>query len=313
MVSESLKLKVCKLFYERGLSKQEIGSRLKISRFKVTRFLEEALNEGMVKIIINEPENSYMEIENALEEKFKIFRALVVETGDTYEETKKNIGKAGANCLLDMIDNDDVLGVAWGTTIYEMVKALPESVEKKNITVVQITGGLGQTSVGYESLEITRRLAEIFKAPSYQLYAPAIFDNEETKKLMLQESKIIETINMFGKVNIAVVGLGSVLPEPSTLLYRDGYIKQEDFEEIVSSNAVGNVNSSFYTLDGKRCFTKIDRKTIDVDADQLKRVRYVIALAGGKFKAQAIYGALKGKIVNIIVTDNETAQILVDM
>jgi DNA-binding transcriptional regulator LsrR (DeoR family) len=310
---ESLKLKICKLFYQKDLSKREIGNRLKISRFKVTRLLEEALNEGLVKIIINEPKDSYLELENKLEEKFKIYRALVVDTGDTYEETKKNIGRAGAYCLLEMVEDGDVLGVAWGTTIYEMINALPDSVERKNVKVIQITGGLGQTSVGYESLEITRRLAEIFNARSYQLYAPAIFDNEETKKLMLQESKILETIHMFEKVNFAVVGLGSVLPEPSTLLYRDGYIKKDDFDEIVASQAVGNVNSSFYTIDGRRCKTPLDGRTIDMDADQLRRIRYVIALAGGKFKTQAVYGALKGKIVNIMVTDEETAQALLEM
>jgi DNA-binding transcriptional regulator LsrR (DeoR family) len=118
---------------------------------------------------------------------------------------------------------------------------------------------------------------------------------------------------MFEKVNFAVVGLGSVLPEPSTLLYRDGYIKKDDFDEIVASQAVGNVNSSFYTIDGRRCKTPLDGRTIDMDADQLRRIRYVIALAGGKFKTQAVYGALKGKIVNIMVTDEETAQALLEM
>lgn len=49
-----------------------------------------------------------------------------------------------------------------------------------------------------------------------------------------------------------------------------------------------------------------------MDIDQLKRVRYVIAVAGGKFKTDAIRAALKGRIINILVTDIETANKLIE-
>ena len=125
---------------------------------------------------------------------------------------------------------------------------------------------------------------------------------------MLKESNIANTIEMFNKINIAIVGLGSVLPEFSNVLYKDGYITQNDFTEIIRSNAVGNVNSYFYDINGQKCASPIDQRTLDMDIDQLKSTRYVICLAGGSFKAQAIHAALKGRIVNIFVTDEKTAK-----
>ncbi len=308
MNNDLLKAKVSKLFYQGGLSKIEIGKKLRISRFKVAQLLEDALKDGMVKIIINEPQNTFLDLESSLEEKFKIYRAAVVETSFNYEETKKNIGRAAANCLLDMVYDGDVIGVAWGTTIYEMVNFLPLSIERNNISVVQITGGLNQVSMDFNAIELTRRVAKAFNAKGYQLYAPAIVDSIETKNVLISESNIKKTIEMFSKINIAIVGVGSVVPEPSTMLYRDGFIRKEDFEDISKCGAVGDINSYFYDKNGNRCKIELERRTIGIDLDHLRRVRYVMAVCGGKFKADAIYGALKGKIVNIVVTDEETAK-----
>lgn len=308
MSDDILKAKVCKLYYQKGLSKVDIGKKLRISRFKVANLIDEALREGLVKITINEPSHTFLDLENCLEEKFKIYRAVVAETSFSYEETKKNIGKAAANCLLDMVYDGDVVGVAWGTTIYEMVNALPRSVEKNNVSIVQITGGLNQVPIEYNAIELARRLAKIFNAESYQLYAPAIVDNTETKNVLMSESNIKRTIEMFNKIDIAIVGVGSVIPKPSTMLYRDGFIKKEDFESVSRCGAVGDINSYFYDKNGNKCQTGLEKRTIGMNLEQLKRTRYVMAVCGGKFKTDAIYGALQGKIVNIIITDKETAE-----
>lgn len=312
MNNNILMVKVCKLYYQRSLSKIEIGEKLRISRLKVAKLLSQAQQEGIVEIYIKEPQNSFLDLENALEEKFKIYRAVVTETSFDYEETKGNIGKAAASCFLSMVDDNDVIGISWGTTIYEMVNSMPSSVDKKNISVVQLTGGLNQVSTSVNSIELTGRLARVFNANSYQLYAPEIVDSEETKKALLSDSSIKKTIEMFTKVNIAIVGIGTIFSEISSTVYRDRLIKKDEFEYILKCNAVGDINTHFYDYEGKQCHTVLENRIIGMDIDQLKRIRYVMGVAGGKLKANAIYSALKGKIVNIIVTDYEVAKDLIE-
>lgn len=89
MSNNLLKVKASKLFYQSGQSKIEIGKKLRISRFKVAKLLEEAVKDGIVNISIDEPQNTFLDLENSLEERFKIYRAVVVETSFNYEETKK--------------------------------------------------------------------------------------------------------------------------------------------------------------------------------------------------------------------------------
>ncbi|MBN2072602.1 MAG: sugar-binding transcriptional regulator [Actinobacteria bacterium] len=307
-----LKVKVSKLYYQQNLSKVEISKNLRISRFKVAQILEEAVEEGIVTINIQEPENTYIDLENKLEEKFKIFRVSVVDTSSDYGITKRNIGKAAANCLKDIVYDGDTIGIAWGTTIYEMVNSLPAKIERKDISVVQLTGGLNQVEARYNAIELSSRLAKVFSCSCYQLYAPAIVDGVQTKSLLFEDSSIKRTLDMFGNVNIAIVGIGSVSPRPSTLLYREGFLKEKDIKNIIGDCAVGDINTYFYDINGNTCKSDLEDRTVGMNIEQLKRIRYVIGVAGGGFKANAIYAALKGKIINVLVTDHNTAETLLE-
>lgn len=128
---------------------------------------------------------------------------------------------------------------------------------------------------------------------------------------MLSESKIKETLDMFREINFAITGIGSIFPEPSTILYKKGFIKKEELMEIQKCDPVGNINSYFFNKDGQECPSPINDRTLDMDINNLKRIRYVLGLAGGIIKVEAIRAALKGKIINIIVTDEETAKELI--
>ena len=308
--NELLKVKIAKLFYQNGLSKIEIGEKLRISRLKVASLLEDAVKEGIVKIIINEPKESFIDLENELEKRFKIYHAIVAETSVDYESTKKNIGKAAANYLADTIYDNDVIGVAWGSTTYEVVNYLPDKINRKNITVVQITGGSNQVPININASELTRRVADIFDAKSYFLHAPVVVKSKEARDILYEEAGIKDTLDMFNKINLAIVGIGATRPEPSSILYKDGFIKKEDFNNSISFDCIGDINSYFYNREGNECDTILRDRVIAMNLEQLKKVRYVMAVAGGENKTDAIIGALKGRIINIIVTDNKTAEVI---
>lgn len=307
-----LKAKVSNLYYKQNQSKIQISEKLRISRFKVAKILDDAVKEGIVTIHIKEPENAYIDLENRLEEKFGIFRASVADSTSDINLMKKNIGRAAANCLMDIVYDGDTIGIAWGTTIYEMVNALPDKIDKKNITVVQLTGGLNQVETKYNAIELSSRLAKIFDSECYQLYAPAILDCRETKQYLFNDSSIKRTLDIFNKVNIAIVGIGSVSPKPSTLLYQDGILKEEEVKKALGNCAVGDINTCFYDENGNMCRPGLGDRAVGMNIEELKRVRYALGVAGGEMKVNAIYAALKGKIINMLVTDSKTAEKLIE-
>ncbi len=307
-----LKVKVSNLYYRQNLSKIDIGEHLRLSRFKVAKLLEDAVKEGIVTIHIKEPENAHIDLENILERNYGIHRVSVIDSTDDELLLKRNLGRSAAASLMDIVYDGDIIGIAWGTTIYEMVNALPDRIERKNISVVQITGGLHQVEARYNAIELSSRLAKKFNSPCYQLFAPAVVDAVETKRFLYGDSTIKRTLDMFGKVNIAVVGIGSVLPKPSTLLYKEGFLKEDDISRIRTVKAIGDINTYFYDINGRTCRLELEDRAVGMDLEQLKKVKYVIGVAGGEPKVDAIDAALRGKIVNILITDYKTAKQLAD-
>ena len=308
---EATRIKICKLYYEEGLSKVEIAEKTRISRFKVAKILEDAVEEGIVEIKVKDLPGSWFELENRLEREYGIYRAVVCDSGSGIEQTKINLGAAAALSLSDMIQDGDCIGLAWGTTIYRMVEAFPKIDSRRNVSVIQLTGGLHQVSRGFNPVDLTSRLSEKIAGSSlFQLYAPAIVDNSEAKEILLKESTINETIKRFNSVNLAVVGIGSMSPKPSTMLYRDGFITDSQLLQVSDLGLAGDINSHFYDSEGRPCRTPFDDRTIGIDLEQLRRIRYVAALACGEEKVNAIRAALRGRIVNILATDRLTAESL---
>ena len=305
-----LRVKVSTLYYRHHLSKVEIGRNLRISRFRVAKLIEDAVREGTVTIDIKEPEDSFTELENALEQKYGILRACIARTAADYEQTKTNLGAVAARCLVDFVHDGDTIGIAWGTTIHEMVNAMPAGIDRKNITVVQLTGGLNQVESRYNAIELSSRLAKIFDAKCHHLFAPAIVDSTETKHVLLNDSNIKSTLDMFDSVDVAVVGIGSVSPEPSSLLYKEGILTDEYVKKMLVNSAAGDINTCFYDEQGNNCGSELEDRAVGMNIDQLRKVKYVMGIAGGGFKVRAIKAALKGGIVTILVTDYQTAKAL---
>ena len=311
LFEERLKLKVSRLFFEKRMNKVDIGKKLKVSRFKVARRLDDAITEGLVEIVIHRKPDDFQELEDSIEDRFNIKRVVVCESSEYPDELKRNLGASAAKLLMEIVEDGDCIGIAWGSTLNETLNFIPRKTNLRNIIVVQIAGGLNQVPPEINALDLTRRISEKFNAKSYLIYAPTILDDRKSIEVLLNQPGIKETIRMFLKVNIALVGIGAVLPKPSTYLYQGGFINDEDFKSIISSHAIGDINTSFYDSDGKTCSTSFDNRVIAMSHEQFKKVNYCIGVAGEKGKWEAIRAALVGKIINILVTDEDTAKYLI--
>jgi len=135
-----LVVKVANLYYKDNLTQEEIASKLKVSKYQVNRIIKRAIESGIVKITVLDPTENISSAEEELEKKFSLKRAIVVENqGLSDIELKSKLGQAASKYLTEIIKNGDVLGVAWGTTINEVVKNMPKLLDRK-VEVVQVFG-----------------------------------------------------------------------------------------------------------------------------------------------------------------------------
>ncbi|MHB1346160.1 MAG: sugar-binding transcriptional regulator [Candidatus Humimicrobiaceae bacterium] len=302
-----LMVKVATLYYKDGLTQDDISKKIKISKYQVNRILKRSVETGVVKISINDSMANISELEEKLEKAFSLKRAIVVDnSGLSDKELKAKMGQAASAYLLEIIKNSDIIGIAWGTTVNEVVTHLPNKINKK-VDIIQVTGGMHQLSVNLNCQDIARRLAAVFGVEPHLIYAPAIVESSKLRNLLLNESSIKTTFDFFNKIDIAIVGIGAIFPKVTSSFIETGSFSEDDLKKLKASNTVGDVASHFFDINGKISDPDIDKRMIAISADDLFKIPYSIGIAGGEAKAESILGSLRGKYINILVTDSKAA------
>jgi len=306
-MTEDLKVKVSRMYYLSDISKTEIGKRLGISRFRVSRLLEQARQEEIVRIEVIEPVTSFADLEEQLEERFDLHHAVVVNmTDQSSQGSMRAIGVAAAERMTNLLNDGDVLGITWGATVNEVVKALPSKIDM-DLQVVQTVGGLNQMAISVNAMDLARRVAAIYDARCYALHAPVMVNNMTAREVLLQDNGIRETVDMFEKVTVALSGIGAFSSRVVSNLLMTGYFSEDDLTRLKDRKVVGDIYAHFFNIHGQCCDPEIEKRIIGMSIDQLKAVRYSIGVAAGVHKSLAILGALRGKLINILITDYATA------
>ena len=202
-----------------------------------------------------------------------------------------------------------VLDLSWGTTLLAMVDAMvPQSLPR--VRVVQMLGGLGKLEAEAAGGNLALRLAALFGARMRLLWSPSIVSSKLVRDALLQDVNIAETLSLAARADVAVVGIGS--PTPDSVVIQSGILTIDELSELRARGAVGDIALRFLDADGKAVDHPINDRTIGLELEQIQRISRVIGAAGGKEKFQVIRGALRGRLINVLVTDEQMAQALLE-
>jgi len=311
---EELRLlsKVGKLYYEQGLTQQEIADKLYLSRPKVSRLLQQALDKGLVQITVLSPPGIYHDLEYQLESKFRLKEVIVIEASEptSQEAVSREIGIAAASYLQRTLKDGDIIGISWGTTLNAMI-ASSQPRETQNVHVVQIIGGLGPPEAEVHATDLCRRMARLLNSKLTLLPAPGIVDSQQVEEVFLSDSHVQKALDLIPHINVAYVGIGA--PTPTSVVMRDGSIMgQDELDELLSKGAVGDIALRFFDAYGKPIHSELDTRVIGITLEQLKRIRHVVGVAGGPQKDAVIRGAVLGGLIDVLITDHATATRLLD-
>jgi DNA-binding transcriptional regulator LsrR (DeoR family) len=303
-VDEREIVRICYLYYKEGKTQKEISSIFGISRFKIIRLLKEARKRGLVTIEINDPPEMLTATEVKLAKQFGLKESIVVRIKEFSDKSAlEQLGEAGARYLGKVIDSYTVLGVSWGWTIFHVVKNV-EPLEVSTLRVVQISGGLG-TIEGTDTNMLTMMLSQRFGANAYVIQAPVIVKNRNIRDTLLKERKIKEALALARKADIVILGIG--MNSKVGGLWRAGFLDNRDHIKLRKAGAVGAICGRFYDINGKKCVNDLDGRIIGLTFDELRRIKHKIGIAMGAEKRDAILGALRGQLIDVLITDEETA------
>lgn len=317
MKSDRFLIKVAELYYRDGLSQQEIAQKLHTSRTSISRALIQARNEGYVQIRIQYPEQSNLGLERELEEKYGLTEALIAVPA--YDQASdQEVAFQAVDYTLRVLKKNMVLGMTWGRAMQGFVEQLAQderlrSLSFRNVKIVPFLGTPGVTQLdSWDATTYSNTLAtkvgNLLHCASYNLSAPMYVDGEKEKELIEGIDEISKVLHMAEKADMALIGIGSMQKDSSII--KAGIRTEKEYKELMQKGAVGEIVGRIYDKNGQTVDEDLQRKMIGISLDKIAKIPVRVGISYGKDKIEAIKGAIAGGLVNVLVTDVPTAELL---
>jgi DNA-binding transcriptional regulator LsrR (DeoR family) len=313
---DDLLVTVASLYYELNQNQQQIAERLEISRSSVSRLIKEARDRGVVEIRIHKPVYRDYQLEKGLLDTFGLHDAYVLLTNADMREEQAlaGVGKLAAGYLERVIGSlapGSSIGIAWGTGVHAAVSLLAED-RTRQIDVVQILGSVGAPNPLIDGPDLARMLAAKLGGRHYDLHAPVLVEQLGLRDLLKQEPSVHDGLQRARSVGLAITGIGTVREEAASFL-RAGHLSSAGLAELRAQGIVGETVGRFFDREGRDDSYAINQRIMGITLEELRRIPRVVAVARGLPKAESILGALRGRTLNLLATDDLTARAVLEL
>jgi len=300
---EELQARVAWYYYVGNLTQQQIATRIGSNRVRVNRLLAAGRESGLVQITINSKIASCAELEQRLIDSYGLGDAIVVPTPDRAEHVRDAIGVGAGAYLSKTISDGSTIGIGWGRTLRAVLRAI-QGRNYEALSIVALLGGLSHVS-GINTFEIVSDLADLFNADQHFFAAPIYASSEKARDIILQQDAIRETYEKARKADLAIITAGDMV---ESLVVTYGLGGADHIKTLMAAGAVGDVIGHFIDANGEIVDHPLNRRTIAISLEDLRGIRKVVLVAGGRKKIDIIRAALRGRYVTVLVTDEHSAK-----
>lgn len=302
-------LRAAQMYYLQNLTMEAIARELRISRSTVSRLLSHARSSGLVEIRIKSAADRAPALEREISTRFGIHAKVVpVAEGVSPAQILQRVAVQAAHLINPLIDSDAIVGVAWGSTL----TAVSQHLSVKNThdsTIVQMNGaGNFRTSGITYASEILQRFGHAYGARVVQFPVPAFFDHTETKEAMWRERPVKRVLDLQARMNTAIFGVGSMEAGIPSHVYNGAYLDDEDLDDLLAEEVVGDVATMFYRADGTWDGIRLNDRSTGPDLDVLRQVPRRICVVAGEAKTTSLLGALRAGLVTDLILDENSAR-----
>lgn len=305
--------RVARMYYIDALKQSDIAGRLHISQASVSRLIQRARDEHVVRISVTAPRGTFPDLEEQLCRRYGIGEAVVADCAENREgQILARIGEAAAHYVETTLQQGEVIGISsWSESLLRMVDNIRPLKRVAADSVVQILGGMGNPAVQAHATTLTARLARLTHATARLLPTQGVAGSAAAREALLADPFVQQTLEQFARITVALVGVGAV--EPSKLLADSGNVfTASELAELAGLGAAGDICLHFFDVDGRAVESSFDARVIGITLQQLRQVRRVVAVAGGGRKLRALRGALRSGLIDVLITDSFTAHALAE-
>ncbi|MBA4204475.1 MAG: LacI family transcriptional regulator [Polymorphum sp.] len=299
-----LRIRAAWLYYVEGLTQSEVAKKLDVNRILITRLLSDARKRGEVIIRIKSDIAPLVELQRQLEECFGLRQAIVAPFSDPDGDPTRAIASAAGTYVSGIMANRMTVGVGWGRTLHQMLPFI-EGRQLEGVRVISLLGGISQAK-RFNPAEFAWQFAELFDAEGFLVPAPALVDSVQTRHALLEHCGLDQVLQMAETCDVALLSCGGI--STLTTSYRLGQVSEAERQSLVAAGAVGDVLYHFLDAEGRTVPHPVNERSISIPLDRLDRVKSKVLISGGREKTQMMRATLKALDMDVVITDELTAQ-----
>ncbi len=293
------------LYYVAGRTQDEIAATMGISRQSAQRLVSLAVAEKLIKVRLDHPIAVCMELAEAVKAKYGLKRVEVVPTDPGSDSATVGVAEAGAAELERWLKQPDPLVIAMGTgrTLRAMVDQLPP-MECPQHKIVSLAGNISPDgSAAY--FNVIYSMADAVKAPHFPMPLPVIVSSREERDLLRRQPLVAPTIALGERSHVTFVGIGEMGAQAPLLV--DGFLRQDEMDELMAAGAAGEICGWIYGEDGNVLDHPVNERVASI-AIPSREASVVCGVARGRRKLRAIRAAALGGHINALITDEDAAR-----
>jgi DNA-binding transcriptional regulator LsrR (DeoR family) len=297
-------------YYVEGLTQEKVAGKLGATRLRVNKALGEARRRGLVRVTFNTAFAACAELEEALCAQYGLKQAYVAPAPADPENVQTIVGAALGNVLSEVLADARIklFGMSWGGTL-NIATQFVTALKRPDLEVISVMGGLTQGS-DLNGFEITTRLAKIMGARHSYFTAPLYAGSAATRDIIMQLDVFRDILEKIRAVDAMAMAAGDL--SRRSLLVRDGLPSDTTLRQLIDAGGVGDVLGTVIDATGRPVDHPINERVIGIGLADLARIPDVILAAGGAHKVPVIRAVLNRDLVDTLVTDESTADALLD-
>ena len=309
---ELLSIRAAELYYEEDKTQDEIGTILRITRWKVGRLIAQARANGFIRIEIVHPRARRLGLERQLRDSTGLKDAIVVSTAGVTDEAdlQERTAQAAADYLTALRPVPRTLGISWGRTLHDVSQQLKPG-WASGVDVVQINGGVSLNARPGTAAATAVAIAQKGAGQFTLLPSPAILEKVETKLAIESDRSVTGVLTMGAAAAAYLFSAGQA--DADSAHVGSGYLSPDQVRELVQKGAVGDVLGRFIDSAGQIVDPELDARTFGLPLTQLRRSGAAIAVIGGPRKHAIARAVVQSGLCTVLITDEDTAQAVLDV
>ena len=294
------------LYYVGGMTQDQIAQELGISRQRAQRLVAMAGSEGLIRVRIDHPIGECLELERALRDRFGLKLARVAPGLGGGQDPLRALAPFAAPEVERIFSAPEPQLVALGTgrTLRAVIEQM-QPVDGGRHRVVSLIGNVSPDGSA-SFYEVIMRVADKTGAPHYPMAVPVMARDPEELAVFRGLPHVRNTFALAQTADLALVGIGQM--DEGAPLRADGFITAEQHAALRDAGAAGEICSHIFDAEGRYLDHPINALMVGQRLPVAGAM--TLCLGAGASKVRPLRAALKGRLIDGLITDETTAAAL---